>query len=207
MDTMINGRTLREIIPTLPLALQYNGNLKPEDLKDMDQVLYLHQLLKDLFQWSIDNKMFDLESHWKELGEIFQKICLKKIPFKDLILITKGWNPDRQFKLLEERATSIRENKATIQAIEEQLNQMEPILIPSGSQLVSQPETQVSSHHSGSNRSVTKSHHSSQSQVVSRRRQGYKGESKTFFSHRKKELDPMIQKLLESVKQLHKSQK
>ncbi|MBW0495122.1 hypothetical protein O181_034837 [Austropuccinia psidii MF-1] len=48
--------------------------------------------------------------------------------------ITKGWNPTRQFRLLEERETRIRENQATIQAIEEWLNQTGPTLIPSGSQ-------------------------------------------------------------------------
>ncbi|MBW0531076.1 hypothetical protein O181_070791 [Austropuccinia psidii MF-1] len=65
-----------------------------------------------------------------ELGASFQKICLKEISFKDLMVITKGWNPTRQFRLLEERETRIRENQATIQAIEEHLNQTEPTLIP-----------------------------------------------------------------------------
>ncbi|MBW0525152.1 hypothetical protein O181_064867 [Austropuccinia psidii MF-1] len=49
---------------------------------------------------------------------------------KDLILITKGWIPKRQFKLLEGRAARIRQKQATIQAIEEQLNQKEHTLIP-----------------------------------------------------------------------------
>ncbi|MBW0554128.1 hypothetical protein O181_093843 [Austropuccinia psidii MF-1] len=97
----------------------------------MDQVLQLHQLLKDLSQWSMDNKRFNLASHWEELSASFQKICLREIPFKDLIEITKGWNPTRNSRLLEERATKIRENQATIQAIEEQLNQTGPTLIPS----------------------------------------------------------------------------
>ncbi|MBW0490435.1 hypothetical protein O181_030150 [Austropuccinia psidii MF-1] len=56
--------------------------------------------------------MFGLESHWKELGESFQKICIEYIAFKYLILIIKGWNPNRQFKLLEERETSIREKSS-----------------------------------------------------------------------------------------------
>ncbi|MBW0573199.1 hypothetical protein O181_112914, partial [Austropuccinia psidii MF-1] len=38
-------------------------------------------------------------------------------------------------------------------------------------------------------------HHSSQSQEVSRRRQGYQGKNKTTFSQRKRESDPMIHKL------------
>ncbi|MBW0538566.1 hypothetical protein O181_078281 [Austropuccinia psidii MF-1] len=120
----------------------------------------------------MDNKRFNLASNWAELGASFQKICLKEIDFKDLMVITKGWSPNRNFKLLEERVTRIRENKATIQAIEEQLNQTEPTLIPSGSQGVGQPNSPVASHHLGTRRSVAKSHHSSQSQVVSRRRQG-----------------------------------
>ncbi|MBW0508113.1 hypothetical protein O181_047828 [Austropuccinia psidii MF-1] len=51
-----------------------------------------------------------------------------------------------------------------------------------------------------------KSQHSSQSQEVSRRRQGYKGKKKTTLSQRKKESDPMIQKLGNLVKKVHKSQ-
>ncbi|MBW0541815.1 hypothetical protein O181_081530 [Austropuccinia psidii MF-1] len=88
------------------------------------------------------------------------------------MVITKGWNPTRKFRLLEEPATRIRENQANIQAIEEQLNQTGPTLIPSGSQGVDQPNSPVASHHSESSRSVAKSHHYSQSQVVYRRRQG-----------------------------------
>ncbi|MBW0477265.1 hypothetical protein O181_016980 [Austropuccinia psidii MF-1] len=113
----------------------------------MDQVLQLHQLLKDLFPWSMDNKRFNLPSHWEELGAIFQKIFLKEIPLKDLMVITKGWTPNRQFKLLEEREARIRENQAIIQAIEEQLNQTEPTLIPSGSQVVVQSNSPVAAHH------------------------------------------------------------
>ncbi|MBW0504663.1 hypothetical protein O181_044378 [Austropuccinia psidii MF-1] len=89
--------------------------------KDMDKSLKLHQLLKDLFQWSMYNKRFDLASHWEELGASFKKTCLKEIDFKDVVVITKGWNPTMQFQLLEQRATSIRDNQTTIQAIEEQL--------------------------------------------------------------------------------------
>ncbi|MBW0509520.1 hypothetical protein O181_049235 [Austropuccinia psidii MF-1] len=77
----------------------------------------------------MDNKGFNLESDWEELGASFQKICLK-----DLMANTKGWNPTKQFRLLEARATRIRENKATIQAIEEQLTQTGHTQIPSGSQ-------------------------------------------------------------------------
>ncbi|MBW0486695.1 hypothetical protein O181_026410 [Austropuccinia psidii MF-1] len=61
--------------------------------------------------------------------------------------------------------------------------------------------------HSGANRSVTKSHHSSKSQVVSRRRQGYKGKNKTPFNQRQRVPDPMIQKLFYLVKEVHKSHK
>ncbi|MBW0498301.1 hypothetical protein O181_038016 [Austropuccinia psidii MF-1] len=134
-------------IPTLPFTFKFNRNLKPEDWKDMDQVLQLHQLFKDLFQWNMDNKRFDLASHWEELGASCQKICLKGIEFRNLMVINKGCNPTRQLRVLE---------------------------IPSGSQGVDQNSSPVDSHHSGTNRSVVKSHHSSQSQEVSRRRQGYK---------------------------------
>ncbi|MBW0484539.1 hypothetical protein O181_024254 [Austropuccinia psidii MF-1] len=147
LDTVVDGKTLREIIPTLPLTFQFNRNLKPEDWKDMDQVLKIHQLLKELFQWSMHKKRFNLASNWEELGASFQKICIKDISFKDLMVITKGWNPTRKFTLLEERATKIRENQATIQAIEKQLNQTGPTLIPSGSQVVDQPNPPVELHH------------------------------------------------------------
>ncbi|MBW0560060.1 hypothetical protein O181_099775 [Austropuccinia psidii MF-1] len=100
----------------------------------MDQVLQLHQLLKDLSKWSMDNKRFNLASHWAGLGASFQKICLKEIDFKEIMVITKGWNPTRHFRLLEKRATRIRDNQATIQAIEEQLTQTGNTQIPSGSQ-------------------------------------------------------------------------
>ncbi|MBW0480504.1 hypothetical protein O181_020219 [Austropuccinia psidii MF-1] len=46
-------------------------------------------------------------------------ICIKEIPFKELMVITKRWNPNRKVTLLEERASKIRENQATIQAMEE----------------------------------------------------------------------------------------
>ncbi|MBW0592219.1 hypothetical protein O181_131934 [Austropuccinia psidii MF-1] len=207
LETVVDGKTLREIIPTLPLTFQSNRNLKKEDWKDMDQVLQLHQLLEDLFQWSMDNKRFNLASHWAELGASCQKICLKEIDFRELMVITKGWNPARKFRILEVRANRIRENKTTIQAIEEQLTQTGHTQIRSGSQGPGQISSPVSSSHSETTRSVAKSNHSSQSQEAFRRRQGYKGKNKTTFSQRKRESDPMIQKLLDLVKEVHKNQK
>ncbi|MBW0567189.1 hypothetical protein O181_106904 [Austropuccinia psidii MF-1] len=123
------------------------------------------------------------------------------------MVITKGWNPTRQHRLLEARAQRIRENQATIQAIEEQLTQTGPTQIPSGSQGAGQISSPVASHHSETSRSVAKSHHSSQFQEVSRRRQGNKGKNKASFNQRRKESDPMIQKLLDLVKEVHKNQK
>ncbi|MBW0536938.1 hypothetical protein O181_076653 [Austropuccinia psidii MF-1] len=113
----------------------------------------------------------------------------------------------QEVQTMEERENSIRENQATIQAIEEQLNQKGPTLIPSGSQGVDQPNSPVASHHLGTRRSVATSHHSSQSQVVSRRRQGYKGKNKISFSQKQRESDPMSDKLLKLVKEVQKSQK
>ncbi|MBW0546234.1 hypothetical protein O181_085949 [Austropuccinia psidii MF-1] len=150
---------------------------------------------------------FNLASHRAEIGASFQKICLKEIDFKDLIVITKGWHPTRQFRLLEVRANRIRENQATIQAIEEKMTQTGHNQIPSGSQGVGQTSSPVGSNHSGTRRSVVKSRHSSQSQKVSRRRQGYKGKNKTTFGQRKRESDTMIQILLNLVNAVHKNQK
>ncbi|MBW0500291.1 hypothetical protein O181_040006 [Austropuccinia psidii MF-1] len=48
----------------------------------------------------MDNKRFNLASHWAELRESFQKTYLKEIDFEELIAITKGWNPTRQLRLL-----------------------------------------------------------------------------------------------------------
>ncbi|MBW0537922.1 hypothetical protein O181_077637 [Austropuccinia psidii MF-1] len=126
---------------------------------------------------------------------------------RDLMVITKGWNPTRQFRLLKVRANRIRENQATIQAIEEKLTQTGHTQIPTGSQVVDQTSSTVALHHSGSDRSGAKSHHSSQSQEVSSRRQGYKDKTKTTFNQRKRESDTIIQKLLDLVKELHKNQK
>ncbi|MBW0460534.1 hypothetical protein O181_000249 [Austropuccinia psidii MF-1] len=119
---------------------------------------------------------------------------------------TWSWNPTRKLILLEVRENRIREDQATIQAIEEQLTQTGHTQIPSGSQGAGQTSSPVDSHHSKTNRSVDKSHHSSQSQEDSRRRQGYKGKDKTTFSESQRESDPMIQKLLYLVKEVHKSQ-
>ncbi|MBW0509888.1 hypothetical protein O181_049603 [Austropuccinia psidii MF-1] len=134
-------------------------------------------------------------------------MCLKEINFKDLLEITKVCNPTRQFRLLEERDTRIRENQATIQAIEEWLSQTGPTMIPSGFQGADKTSSRVASHNSGTNRLVMKSHHSSPSQVVSRRRQRYKGKNKTSFNQRQRESDPLILMLFYLVKEVHKSQK
>ncbi|MBW0467825.1 hypothetical protein O181_007540 [Austropuccinia psidii MF-1] len=123
------------------------------------------------------------------------------------MVITKGWNQTRKFRLLEESANRIRENQATIQAIEEQLNKTRRTLISSGLNGVDQPNSPVVSYHQGTSRSVVKSHQSSKSQVVSRRRQGYKGKNKNPFNQRQRYSDPMIQNLLELVKGVHTSQK
>ncbi|MBW0467315.1 hypothetical protein O181_007030 [Austropuccinia psidii MF-1] len=39
LDTVVDGKTLREIIPTLPFTFQLNRNLKTEDWKDMGQAV------------------------------------------------------------------------------------------------------------------------------------------------------------------------
>ncbi|MBW0467562.1 hypothetical protein O181_007277 [Austropuccinia psidii MF-1] len=87
--TVVDGKTLRENIPTLPFPFQFNRNLKPEDWKDMDQVVQHYQLLKDLFQCSIENKRFNLPSHRARLGVSCQKVCLKVIDFRGLMVINQ----------------------------------------------------------------------------------------------------------------------
>ncbi|MBW0486311.1 hypothetical protein O181_026026 [Austropuccinia psidii MF-1] len=204
---MVNGKTPREIILTLPLTFQLNRDLKPEHWTDMDQVLQLHQLLKDLFPWRMVHKRFNLTSNWEELGESFQNICLREMFFKDIMEITKCWNTNRQLELVEERAAKIRENEATIQAIEEKWRQKENIFTPSGSQGEGQSKTPMTPHHSEYRKSEAKNHHYSQFQEVSRRRYALKGKSKTTFSQRKKESYQMFQKLLSLVWEVHRNNK
>ncbi|MBW0593608.1 hypothetical protein O181_133323 [Austropuccinia psidii MF-1] len=147
----------------------------------MDPALQPNKLPKDLLQWSMGNKMHNMASHWEKPVVSFQNICLREIPFKELVEITRGWNPNRQFKLLEEREANIWENQTIIQDIEEHS------LTPSGSQrIVNQPSSLVASHHSGNSRSVAKGHHYSQSKIVSRRRRGQRGKNKTPFNQRHK---------------------
>ncbi|MBW0462192.1 hypothetical protein O181_001907 [Austropuccinia psidii MF-1] len=52
---------------------------------DMNQVLQLHQLLKDLFQWSMEQQRFNLDSHWEKLGASCKKIRLREMYFKKII--------------------------------------------------------------------------------------------------------------------------
>ncbi|MBW0532204.1 hypothetical protein O181_071919 [Austropuccinia psidii MF-1] len=92
-----------------PIHFQFSIHLKTEDWPDIDQVLQLHQLLKYLFQRSLENKILNLASYWVELGASCQKVCVREISFKELMEITKDWNPSKELKLLEERAAKIRE--------------------------------------------------------------------------------------------------
>ncbi|MBW0488054.1 hypothetical protein O181_027769 [Austropuccinia psidii MF-1] len=144
------------------------------------------------------------------LGRTWSKLP-EDMSQRDILQRTYGNNQRMEFHQAVQtpvgEGNQERQNKANIQAIEEQLNQTGPTLIPSRSQGVDKTNSPFASHHSGMSRSVAKIHHSSQSQVVSRRRQGYKGKNKTSFSQRQRESGPMIKKLLELVKELHKSQK
>ncbi|MBW0465337.1 hypothetical protein O181_005052 [Austropuccinia psidii MF-1] len=94
----------------------------------------------------MDNRRLTLASNWEELEESCQKISLK-----DLMVITKCWNINRQFKLLEKRKARIRKNKATIQAVEEELSQKEHSFTASVSQGVNQLDSPVDSHHASTN--------------------------------------------------------
>ncbi|MBW0538865.1 hypothetical protein O181_078580 [Austropuccinia psidii MF-1] len=150
----------------------------------------------------MDNKRFNLASHWEELEASFQKIFLKEIDFKDLMVITKGWNPTRKLRLLELRANRITENQTTIKGIEEQLTQKGHTQVPSGSQKAAQISSPVASHHSESNRSVAKSHHSSIIPGSFQEKTMIQWQKQDAFSQRKRESDPMIQNLLYLVKKV-----
>ncbi|MBW0465565.1 hypothetical protein O181_005280 [Austropuccinia psidii MF-1] len=149
-------------------------------------------------------------STWQPVGRTWSKFpedLSQKDRLQTLMVISKGWNPTRQFRLLKVSANRIRENQATIQDMEEQLTQTGHNHIPSTSQGAGQISSPVASNHSETNISVAKSHHSSQFQEVCRRIKGYKGKSKTTFSQRKRESAPIIQKLLGLVKEVNKSKK
>ncbi|MBW0529590.1 hypothetical protein O181_069305 [Austropuccinia psidii MF-1] len=85
---------------------------------------------------------------------------------------------------------------------------MEPereTLNPSGSQgVVKKPNFPVASHHSGPRRSVIKSHQYSQYQVVSKRGIDSGDKRNTSFNQMQKGSDPMIQGLLDLVKEEQK---
>ncbi|MBW0565639.1 hypothetical protein O181_105354 [Austropuccinia psidii MF-1] len=140
---------------------------------------------------------------WNKFPEDMSQIERLQRPYGN----HQSWNSTRTFRLLEARANRIRENQASIKPIEEQLTQTGNNQIPSRSHGVGQNSSPVASHYSGTSRTVVKSHYSSQYQLVSRRRKGEKGKNKTSFNQRQKESDPMIQKLLELVKEVHKNQK
>ncbi|MBW0482113.1 hypothetical protein O181_021828 [Austropuccinia psidii MF-1] len=149
---------------------------------------------------------FSMEHGQQEIQPSIQLgINWRKLP-EDIIQRSYG-NHQRMESHQEERAARISKNQATIQAIEEPLNQTGPTQIPSDSQGVDHTSSSVASNLSGTNRSVTKIRHFSQSQVVSRRRQGFKGKNKTSFNQSQRESDPMIQKLLGLVKEVKNSQK
>ncbi|MBW0476480.1 hypothetical protein O181_016195 [Austropuccinia psidii MF-1] len=98
LGTVVEGKKFIEIMTTLPFKFQFNRNLRQEDWKDMDEVLKLHKLLKELFQSSMDNKRFNLAPHWEEVGASWQKICLKELDFKALMVNTKGEDKDTRKK-------------------------------------------------------------------------------------------------------------
>ncbi|MBW0497454.1 hypothetical protein O181_037169 [Austropuccinia psidii MF-1] len=76
LDTVMDGETLRQIIPTLPFTSQLNRNLKPENWKDMDQFLQLHQ---PPGQISRQSSAIDFTSHHCQYKTLLQSrlACLR----------------------------------------------------------------------------------------------------------------------------------
>ncbi|MBW0490615.1 hypothetical protein O181_030330 [Austropuccinia psidii MF-1] len=103
MDQMTRkGLTNREILPKGLLNIKFNPELQPGDWTDGEQLINIHKFLKDLFKWSMDNKMFSMEASNAEVGITTKKICLKKMACMDLMKKMKGWNTNKNFKSLEE---------------------------------------------------------------------------------------------------------
>ncbi|MBW0535420.1 hypothetical protein O181_075135 [Austropuccinia psidii MF-1] len=99
---------------TLPSIFQLKRHLNIEDWNDMDEILQINQLHKDLLYWSMENERLKQASHWEELVSGCHKIFPEENAFNDNMEITIGWNPDRQFKILKERVEKITKTQATI---------------------------------------------------------------------------------------------
>ncbi|MBW0523542.1 hypothetical protein O181_063257 [Austropuccinia psidii MF-1] len=67
-----------------------------------------------------------MAASWEEVGITTQKICLNIMVWLDIMKEMKGWNPNKNFKLLEARAVRIKEKQAPIHAIEKLLHMEEP---------------------------------------------------------------------------------
>ncbi|MBW0567033.1 hypothetical protein O181_106748 [Austropuccinia psidii MF-1] len=121
--------------------------------------------------------------------------------------MTKGWNTNRKLKIPKKGEARIRENKATFQAIEKSLNQKDNTPISSGSQGVNQTDSPFGF------KPLKHQKISSQESPLftitgsSRRRKESKCKNKTSLNKMHKESDPMIQKPLDLVKEVHKSKK
>ncbi|MBW0463469.1 hypothetical protein O181_003184 [Austropuccinia psidii MF-1] len=137
--------------------------------------------------WIHIGKSFNLDSHWEELQKGFQKILQKGISFKGPMEITKGWKPNSQFKLLEQREAKIRENRAIIEAIKGQWNGKGYKLISSGShKVVNQPKSPVTSQHSEYNKSVAKSPYFPKSTIFPREEKDQEARRRLLTTRRRK---------------------
>ncbi|MBW0556794.1 hypothetical protein O181_096509 [Austropuccinia psidii MF-1] len=63
----------------------------PPGMACIEQFVLTHQIFQELLQWGMADREFKPDSHYKELVESIQKISLKEIFFKELI-IDKKWN-------------------------------------------------------------------------------------------------------------------
>ncbi|MBW0470513.1 hypothetical protein O181_010228 [Austropuccinia psidii MF-1] len=121
----------------------------------------------------------------------------------------KDWNKNKNFKLLEERETRIRESQEAIKAIEKSWNMEEHSQI----QVLQEREEGVpSSPQQTSSSRIYKPREASSKApqsylVVSRRRQGAQGKNKASFNQRKKEADPLMKKLMHLLQEVHKRKK
>ncbi|MBW0503181.1 hypothetical protein O181_042896 [Austropuccinia psidii MF-1] len=69
---------------------------------------------------------FQYESIRSRSGNNNQEDLSQPIAWLDLMKEVKGWNPNKNFKLSEERVTIIKENQAAIQAIHKLWNMEKP---------------------------------------------------------------------------------
>ncbi|MBW0466615.1 hypothetical protein O181_006330 [Austropuccinia psidii MF-1] len=108
----------------------------------------------------MENKRFNLASHWAELRESFQKICLKEIDFKDLMI---GGQESPFFTIpgsFQEKTRIQGQKQDHLQPEEERVRPNDPEAVEFGERSAQEPEVVVHNFRISSpiNRNITPTH-------------------------------------------------